>query len=116
MADYMVLDNGEIYNVSSRKYLKPFKHTGGYCQVDFFINRKKERKYVHRIVAEHFIPNPEKKKHVNHKNGDKKDNRVSNLEWVTPSENEKHAWETGLKKLTENMRKGLEIGWRTKNG
>ena len=56
--------------------------------------RKKMR--VHRIVALHFIPNPENKTEVNHIDGTKKNNRAENLEWTTRQENAKHAKDLGL--------------------
>lgn len=63
------------------------------------------QEYIHRLVAEHFIPNPEMKRTVNHKDGNKDNNHVSNLEWTTYSENMKHAFRTGLNSNKRNKNK-----------
>ena len=72
-------------------------NSNGYPRCGMNINGKGKSYLVHRLVATLFIHNPENKPYVNHKNGNKHDNSVKNLEWCTKSENEKHAWKTGLK-------------------
>lgn len=76
--------------------IKSFAEVNGYFVCPLYRNNKERRFMVHRLVAEAFIPNPEQKAEVNHIDGDKHNNRVSNLEWVTRLENVHHAIETGL--------------------
>jgi len=89
---YQVSKEGDIYSCRSRKILSTAGLRSGYPSVS--INRKTYR--VHRLVAGTWLPNPENKPCVNHIDGNKKNNKVSNLEWCTHKENMKHAIETGL--------------------
>jgi len=68
-----------------------------YLIIRFTRRPRSEARLAHRIIAHHFVPNPENKPQVNHKNGNKEDNRACNLEWSTEKENTEHAFKTGLK-------------------
>lgn len=77
--------------------LRPSNDGKGYMQVVLYDAQIKPKTFkVHKLVAIHFVHNPENKKTVNHINGVKKDNRAVNLEWATPSENTKHKYAIGL--------------------
>ena len=65
--------------------------------------------YVHRLVSQKYIPNPENKSTVNHINGIKDDNRVENLEWATRSENNQHAHDNGLKGMAQLRQRKLTM-------
>jgi HNH endonuclease len=89
---YYVFPDGTIYNNVRKTTVKPVKNASGYCYVTISNNKTKKNHYVHRIVADHFIENKDKNKtQVNHKNKKRDDNKIENLEWVTPSENSVHA-------------------------
>ena len=86
---YEVNENGEIRNKRTKKLLKPeTDKKWGYLRVSLYITKKQAKhELVHRIVANTFIPNPYNLKEVNHKDENKRNNCVNNLEWCTPQEN-----------------------------
>ena len=86
---YMASNLGRIYSVRSKKFLSASKKCQ-YPMVGLYVNGKGKTYSVHRLVALTFIPNPENKPHVNHKDLDHFNNRVENLEWVTRDENYAH--------------------------
>lgn len=106
--DYSIDEHGNVYSnekiiykkykksgaiskiLKKRKKLSPSDNGTGYKMVNFVKNGKRYAKYVHRLVAESFLENPSNLKEVNHKDGDKSNNDISNLEWVTHQENVLH--------------------------
>ena len=94
---YSISNMGKVRNDLSGRILSLNTYQG-YKTIGLTINKKRKNCRVHRLVAQAFIPNPENKEYVNHRNGIRDDNRVENLEWVTQSENVKHAVDTGLRK------------------
>jgi hypothetical protein len=95
--NYEVSNYGNIRNASTERIVKPFVKKNGYLQVDLYLNGKRKKSHVHRLVALAFIPNPEGKLEVNHKNGDKTNNSVEELEWSTRVENVKHSFDSDLR-------------------
>lgn len=101
--DYLVSDKGDLISINEQIRLRPFKKRNGYIAVSMSSNSVKKQYLVHRLVAAAFLPNPENKPHVNHKDGDKSNNHVSNLEWCTPSENEYHSYRVLNKKPPKHL-------------
>lgn len=92
--NYSISNNGRLLNKKGKE--KTFQKKDGYLKVDLYMNGIKSSKRVHRLVAEAFIPNPKNKPDVNHKDGNKCNNSVDNLEWVDKKENMQHASKNGL--------------------
>lgn len=95
---YSVSSHGEVRNDLTGQIKTPHPNNKGYYDVHLYDNSKRTIRRIHRLVAEAFIPNQEGKPCINHIDGDKLNNNVDNLEWVTHSENMKHAFGTGLAK------------------
>lgn len=91
---YVVSNYGRVKNVRTNHYLVQHNNGRGYLQVNLWKFNKGRREYVHRLVAMAFIPNPENKPTVNHKDEDKQNNYVENLEWMTYKENNNYGSHT----------------------
>lgn len=90
---YSINNDGEVLSHTSMKILKPYKMPNGYLQVTLYSQdeqRTKTKVYVHRLVAESFIENPDNLPEVNHKDENKENNSVDNLEWITRIGNMQH--------------------------
>ncbi|RYZ36832.1 MAG: hypothetical protein EOP49_32255, partial [Sphingobacteriales bacterium] len=96
---YLISDQGKIRKVSLNTTEKPIEvriDRAGYLTTRLWQGGKIRTLFIHRLLAAAFIQNPHGKRYVNHKNGNKLDNRAVNLEWTTHAENIQHAYDTGL--------------------
>lgn len=96
--DYQISNKLIIRSLKGGKYkiVSPYKSKNGYYQVSFSVKGLVKKFYLHRIIADTFIEKVIRKPFINHKNGNKLDNSIENLEWCTQSENVIHALKIGL--------------------
>jgi NUMOD4 motif/HNH endonuclease len=102
--NYEVSNLGNVRHITKGNTLKGRISPKGYLKVVLYYDGSNKNYQLHRLVALTFIPNPENKPQVNHKDGIKSNNKVDNLEWSTNGENQRHAFENGL----QNSRKGVD--------
>ncbi len=89
--EYCITPKGEVYSLFKNKFLLPANNGIGYLFVRLKKEGKFHTKYLHRLVAENFIPNPNNLPQVNHKDCNKSNCEIDNLEWVTEKQNMQHA-------------------------
>lgn len=124
---YQISNLGRVKSLNyhrskKEKILHPRVNTR-YLYVNMSKNNKVTHGYIHRLVAMYFVPNPENKPYVNHKDGNKHNNHVDNLEWVTPLENNLHSYHVlgkhpmrGFKFDKNKSSKPVEQWWISEEG
>lgn len=106
-SNYRISSFGKIKNVKTNKILSLQKASNNYVKVHLWKDNCDNYMFLHRLLAETFIPNPNNYKVVNHIDGNKYNNSLCNLEWCTHSENLKHAYNTNLRSITENCKEKM---------
>lgn len=122
---YSIMKEGKVWSHKRNKkignnaqqpiggfFKKQYLTSHGYYAVNLTNNYNRKVFYIHRLIAQAYIPNPDNLPCINHKNGIKTDNRIENLEWCTHLHNALHAWEKGLQKPHEGL-KGMK-GFKAK--
>lgn len=110
---YSITKEGKVFSHKGNKFLTPFlesrKGAKTYYKVTLCNNSVNKTVSLHRIIAEHFVPNPQNKKFVDHINRDKTDNKLENLRWVSMVENNRNKSKTvwGKTKLPQSTYKGV---------
>lgn len=110
--EYAVSSIGRIRSEVSDRLLHPCPNYAGYLVVELSKNKKGIQYRVNRLVAQAFIPNPENKPEVNHKNEKRDDNRVENLEWCTSKYN--NGYGTRGQRISKSRREKCHDGYRIK--
>lgn len=105
---YAISNCGRVRSFVSGKVLSPINNGAGYLKVELWKGKSGRKMYIHRMVAEAFLPYQHNKTEVNHRDSNPSNNNVSNLEWVSSSENTKHAVYKGALKAWGNKAKAIE--------
>lgn len=108
---YMITDTGEVYSIFSKRFISKEIDHDGYYRVHLSKDNRKKHEKINRLVACAFLPNPENKPEVNHIDGNKTNNSVSNLEWCSHLENRKHAIATGLWDMNGEKSPNAKLTW-----
>lgn len=111
--NYELYNDGRVLNIKSKRFLKIHLYEKHYPKIVLSKNNKPKTFSLHRLLAIHFIPNPNNLPCVNHINGDKHDYTLSNLEWVTHKDNTIHAVENGLFK--DRYKQAVAVGKKVLN-
>jgi hypothetical protein len=112
---YEIDKKGNVYSLprfhnKKENVIKVFKHNGRCCYASVWLwkNNKRKSFLLHKLIADNFIPNPKKLPQVNHKDGNKMNFEINNLEWCTSSENNLHSFRVLGKKPTMKGKFGIE--------
>jgi hypothetical protein len=95
---YEISDEGRVWNKGKHSWQRESQNPNGYWKVLLSLNGVKKQYLLHQLVARHFLPNPYRYRQVNHIDGNKANNSLSNLEWISNSGNIQHSLEIGLRK------------------
>ncbi len=108
---YEISTTGQVWSMTTHDILKPNRMSHGYVCVHLYKGGRGTRKVhtIHQLVAKAFLPNPKGHTEVNHKNFNRADNRVENLEWVSRKENVQHALAAGRRVKPEKKVKGISL-------
>jgi len=106
-SEYLISKSGNVFSIKRNRLLKFKSFKGKYTQVSFYINGKGLTVHLHRLLAITFLKNRDNHRNVNHKNAEKSDNRLENLEWLSQSKNVKHAYTLGLAKPASGEINGM---------
>lgn len=110
--NYIIFDDGKVYSKNRNKFLKPIKNRYGYLGIFLYKHGKQVHKFIHRLVAQAFLPNPNNLPQVNHKDENPTNNCVENLEWCDAKYNINYG--TGIERRSKS-RIGSKLSQETIN-